>query len=102
MVVRASSAILETSGLLAPALVDGLFPPRPWHSELARLGCVSLHTNHRHLTAQLASAIKGAGSWLFCYTVNSPQRARTLLGWGVDAFCTDAIDRIPARFAAGD
>ncbi|WP_339939007.1 glycerophosphodiester phosphodiesterase family protein, partial [Undibacterium luofuense] len=35
---------------------------------------------------------------LFCYTVNSPERARELLSWGVDAFCTDRIDLIPADF----
>ena len=78
-------------------LVDRV--PLEWHKGLARLGCVSLHTNHRHLTGQQAHEIKRAGTWLFCYTVNSPQRARTLFSWGVDAFCTDAIDRIPADLA---
>jgi glycerophosphoryl diester phosphodiesterase len=77
-------------------LVDRV--PRDWHSVLARLGCVSLHTNHRHLTEPIARTVKDGGAWLFCYTVNSPQRAHTILGWGVDAFCTDAIDRIPAGF----
>lgn len=98
-----SQAALAAARKTAPDLPRGWLidrvPPN-WHSELARLGCVSLHTNHRYLTAQLASAIKDAGSWLFCYTVNSPQRARTILSWGVNAFCTDAIDRIPAQFAA--
>lgn len=73
--------------------------PARWRAELSRLGCVSLHTNHRYLTAGLARRIKTSGAWLFCYTVNSPQRARTIVGWGVDAFCTDAIDRIPADIA---
>ena len=79
-------------------LVDRV--PPEWHTEVARLNCVSLHTNHRHLTEQQAHEVKRAGTWLFCYTVNSPQRARTLFNWGVDAFCTDAIDRIPADLAA--
>ncbi len=74
--------------------------PVRWRAELTRLGCVSLHTNHRYMTARLARRIKTSGAWLFCYTVNSPQRARTIFGWGVDAFCTDAIDLIPAHFAA--
>ena len=78
-------------------LVDRV-PPK-WREEIARLGCVSLHTNHRHLTDTRAREIKRTGTWLFCYTVNSPQRARTLFSWGVDAFCTDAIDRIPADLA---
>ena len=79
-------------------LVDDV--PPDWRDGLTRLGCVSLHTNHKHLTAQLARAIKRAGAWLFCYTVNSPQRAKTISSWGVDAFCTDAIDKIAADFAA--
>jgi glycerophosphoryl diester phosphodiesterase len=77
-------------------LVDQV-PPK-WREELARLGCVSLHTNHQHLTAVLAREIKRAGTWLFCYTINSPQRARTIFDWGADAICTDAIDQIAADF----
>ncbi len=78
-------------------LVDDV-PPQ-WRKELTKLGCISLHTNHRHLTAAQAREIKRAGIWLFCYTVNSPERAKKILSWGVDAFCTDAIDRIPADLA---
>jgi glycerophosphoryl diester phosphodiesterase len=47
----------------------------------------------------MATAIKDAGYGLFCYTVNDPERAREILGWGVDGFCTDRIDLIPADFA---
>jgi len=75
-------------------LVDRVSPS--WRADVARLGCVSLHTNHRHLTDLLVREIKRTGTWLFCYTVNSPQRASTIFSWGVDALCTDAIDRIPA------
>ena len=78
-------------------LVDDL--PPDWRETLARLGCVSLHTNHRHLTARHARDIKRAGMWSFCYTVNSRQRAQTLFGWGVDALCTDAIDQVDADLA---
>lgn len=73
--------------------------PRNWRTRLDELGCVALHTNHRHLTANRAAAIKDAGTWLFCYTVNEPGRARELLGWGIDAFCTDRIDLIGPDFA---
>lgn len=68
--------------------------PDNWREELEALGCVALHTNHRHLTPALARAVKDAGYWLFCYTVNDPARATELLHWGVDAFCTDRIDLI--------
>ena len=68
--------------------------PPDWRDELDALGCASLHTNHRHLSRELAVAIKDAGYWLFCYTVDDPARAGELLAWGVDAYCTDRIDLI--------
>lgn len=80
-------------------LVDRV--PRPWHVEIEALGCVSLHADQQYLSPELARSVKASGVWLFCYTVNEPQRARELLGWGVDAFCTDRIDVIGADFAAG-
>ena len=40
-----------------------------------------------------ASAVS-AGFRLMAYTVNDLPRARELLGWGVDAICTDRIDLI--------
>ena len=48
---------------------------------------------------QQARAVKEAGYGLFCYTVNDAGRARELLAWGVDAFCTDRIDLIHPDFA---
>lgn len=74
--------------------------PSDWRTRLEELGCVSLHTNHRYLTATSVAEIRAAGAWLFCYTVNAPARAREILAWGVDAFCTDRIDLIGADFAA--
>ena len=78
-------------------LVDDV--PGNWHEELERLGCVSLHADHERLTPALARAVKDAGYWLFCYTVDEPERARQIFGWGVDALCTDRIDLIGADFA---
>ena len=95
-------AALVAAHRAAPALPRGLLVdkvPRDWRDQLLRLSCVSLHTNHEHLTSMLAREINDAGVWLFCYTVNSPQRAREILGWGADAFCTDRIDLISADFA---
>ncbi len=78
-------------------LVDDV--PENFAAELEELGCVSLHTDHETLTPELACAVKDAGYWLFCYTVNDPARAREILAWGVDALCTDRIDLIGAGFA---
>lgn len=86
----------------APALPRGLLIdeiPADWRAELEALGCVSLHANHAKLTAETVRSVKAAGYWVFCYTVNAPARAREILGWGVDAFCTDRIDLIGPDFA---
>ena len=60
---------------------------------------MAIHTNHRHLSAAQAQAIRAAGYGLFCYTVNDAARARELFDWGVDGFCTDRIDLIGPDFA---
>ncbi len=73
--------------------------PADWRAQLDALQCVALHTNHRHLARAVARSIKDAGYWLFCYTVDDPARAREILDWGVDAFCTDRIDLIGPGFA---
>lgn len=78
-------------------LIDAV--PDNWQDLLQRCGAVSLNTNHRSLSKESVRRIKAAGFWLFCYTVNEPVRAHELLDWGVDAFCTDRIDRIGADFA---
>jgi glycerophosphoryl diester phosphodiesterase len=73
--------------------------PPDWERRAQAVQAVAIHVNQRHLTAGQASAVKDAGFGLFCYTVNDPARARELLGWGVDAFCTDRIDLIGPDFA---
>ena len=86
----------------APDIPRGLLlsrVARDWQQQLHDLDCVALHCNHQYLTPALAKAIKAEGYGLLCYTVNDPDRARELLGWGVDAFCTDRIDLITPDFA---
>ncbi|MBV8667305.1 MAG: glycerophosphodiester phosphodiesterase [Burkholderiaceae bacterium] len=78
-------------------LMDRITPD--WRERLQTLHAVALHTNQKHLTLELAQAVKAAGYGLFCYTVNDAVRARELLAWGVDGFCTDRIDLIGAQFA---
>jgi glycerophosphoryl diester phosphodiesterase len=34
-----------------------------------------------------------------CYTVNDVARAKEIMGWGVDAFCTDRIDLFEPHFS---
>jgi len=78
-------------------LLDAVSPD--WRERLEALGAIALHTNHKKLSHEQAAAVKRAGYGLFCYTVNDPERARELLAWGVDAFCTDRIDLIGHDFA---
>jgi len=78
-------------------LLDTMLPD--WQERLQALGAIALHANHRKLLPEQAAEVKRAGYGLFCYTVNDPERARELLAWGVDAFCTDRIDLIGHDFA---
>jgi glycerophosphoryl diester phosphodiesterase len=97
-----SSTALQAAMREAPEIARGhLFDriPGDWQSRLKSLDCVALHCNHRHLEAAQVKAIHAAGYGVFCYTVNERERARELLDWGVDAFCTDEIEAIDAQFA---
>ncbi len=78
-------------------LLDSI--PSDWEAQARAVDAVAIHVNHKQLSAPLAQAIKAAGFGLFCYTVNDPARATEILGWGVDAFCTDRIDLIGPGFA---
>lgn len=93
------AAKVVAPGIPRGYLVDAV--PPDWLEKLHALGAVALHTNQKNLLPERARAIKQEGFGLFCYTVNAPDRAREILGWGVDAFCTDRIDLIGADFTAG-
>ncbi|MBI3283885.1 MAG: glycerophosphodiester phosphodiesterase [Burkholderiales bacterium] len=96
-----SFAALAAARQAAPQIPRGFLMSQPgsdWQQRLQELEAVALHTNHQHLTAAVAQQIKGAGYGLLCYTVNTRERAAEILAWGVDAFCTDRIDLIPADF----
>jgi glycerophosphoryl diester phosphodiesterase len=97
-----SAAALAAAREAAPELARGYLLdalPADWLAQTRALDAVAVHTNHQHLTPALARAVKDAGLGLFCYTVNEPGRARELLAWGVDGFCTDRIDLIGPAFA---
>lgn len=94
-----SRAALEAAADEAPGLARGMLYtaiPPDWRETLRALECVSLHCDHRRLTAARARRVREQGFGLLCYTVNDLRRAATLWSWGVDCVCTDRIDRIPA------
>ncbi|HHK9160907.1 TPA: glycerophosphoryl diester phosphodiesterase [Escherichia coli] len=89
--------------LAAPELPRGLLLDEwrdDWRELTARLGCVSIHLNHKLLDKMRVMQLKDAGLRILVYTVNKPQRAAELLRWGVDCICTDAIDVIGPNFTA--
>ncbi|WP_426072632.1 glycerophosphodiester phosphodiesterase [Janthinobacterium sp. DSP2-3-3] len=94
-----SIAALEAARQAAPELARAWLVeaiPADWALQARELGVVAIHCDHQQLTRALALAVKGEGFGLFCYTVNTPERASELLAWGVDGFCTDRIDLIKA------
>lgn len=70
-------------GYLSDSMAEG------WREEAEELGCFSVHPNHARLDAALIAAIHDAGFRVLTYTVNDPERAASLIGWGVDAVITD-------------
>ena len=92
---------LAAAKAAAPELPRGALTPKippDWEHWMEVLGCVSLHCDYRLLLPQEARAVRDAGYWLFCYTVNDPQIVRVLFDWGVDAVITDRLDLIPPDF----
>ena len=99
-----STLALAAARSAAPDIPRGLLldaVPPDWEDQARALDAVALHLNQKHVTSTLAGAVKAAGFGLFCYTVNDAARARQLLDWGVDAFCTDRLDLIGPDFATG-
>lgn len=95
-------AALEAARAAAPELQRGFLTDKvevEWGKAAGDLGCVSIHCNGEHLTAEQARAIRDAGYWLLSYTVNDPDTARRLFSWGVDAIFTDRLDLIGPDFA---
>ncbi len=85
----------------APDLPRGLLLDE-WHDDWQQLtaqsGCVAIHLNHKLLDAARIRQLRDAGLHILVYTVNDPERARELLGLGVDMICTDRIDIIGPDF----
>jgi glycerophosphoryl diester phosphodiesterase len=90
-----SLVALEAARAAAPALPRGVLfgnLPDNWLDIAQKLGCVSVHADHTHLSAHQVAAIHAAGLRVLTYTVNDAARARELLDWGVDMICTDRLD----------
>jgi len=74
--------------------------PRGWAKSARRLGCATIHADHRRLSPELVREIRAAGYPLIAYTVNDGVRARLLFDWGVTSVFSDVPDIILQAIAA--
>ena len=95
-----SPAALEAARAVAPELPRGLLveaAPLDWPQTARRLGCVTLNPWQEALQPETVAQAHAQGLILAAYTVNNPERAAMLRGWGVDAVFTDVPEHlIPA------
>ncbi|MGH7113506.1 MAG: glycerophosphodiester phosphodiesterase [Stellaceae bacterium] len=81
----------------APAIARGLLVgaiPRDWRTRADRLGCLTIHADHRRLRPAIVAEIRRSGYAVLAYTVNDAARARELLVWGVASVFSDVPDLI--------
>jgi glycerophosphoryl diester phosphodiesterase len=109
--LAASPAILISSFLpdavaeaarLMPTIPRGMLwrrLPRGWRAEAAALGCATIHLGEADLTEAAVAAVSAGGYPVLSYTVNDPDRARQLFGWGVASVFSDTPDIIAAATA---
>ena len=89
-----AAAARAAPGLPRALLLDSV--PADWAARTEALGGVAIDVSYQHLDAELIAQAHARGLKVLSYTVNDPQRARTLFDWGLDGLITDAIDMIAA------
>jgi glycerophosphoryl diester phosphodiesterase len=81
----------------APHIARGILfrhIPENWRSIAAGLGCVTIHADQQRLRPAVLSEIRRAGYPLLAYTVNDPERAKSLFDFGVKSVFSDVPDRL--------
>lgn len=89
--------VLAAAAAGAPKIPRGILfraVPWNWRASAERLGCATVHADHEQLRPAIVSQIRGAGYPLLVYTVNDPERARTLFDWGVTSVFSDVPRRL--------
>lgn len=59
-----------------------------------KIGAFSLHPDHNLLTFEAVKSIQHHGSKVFPWTVNDPEKIKTLKAWKVDGIISDFPDRL--------
>jgi len=88
----------------APRIARGILfrgIPKNWRAVAAALGSATIHADQRRLHRDVVSEIRRAGYPLLAYTVNDPERAKTLFDWGVTSIFSDAPQRLLGAAARG-
>ncbi len=94
-----SESCLAAARDAAPELRRGLLVdaiPADWRARCERLGCVSLHVDHRKADPALLVQVLASGMPVMAYTVNEPARAAELWAAGVSCIATDFPERLAA------
>lgn len=68
--------------------------PGNWRDIAEWLGCLTVHADHEKLRPAIVLQIRQAGYYLLAYTVNDPERAKTLFDWGVTSVFSDIPQRL--------
>jgi len=87
-----SPKALAAARARAPMIARGILfhlMPKNWRILAKRLGCATIHADHRRLHQALVAEIRESGYPLLAYTVNDPARAHMLFGWGVTSVFSD-------------
>lgn len=94
---------LSAAQTRAPSIARGVLfrgVPRNWRVVAEKLGCATIHADHRRLHPALVAEIREAGYASLAYTVNDATRAHALFGWGVTSVFSDVPHIIRAAAEA--
>ena len=92
-----SEDALSAARAAAPELPRALLVekvPSDWHERLKEHQCIALNINQKDASKELIDDVHAAGYRIAAWTVNDPERARTLLDWGIDGIFTDELAAI--------
>jgi glycerophosphoryl diester phosphodiesterase len=93
---------LRTARAAAPEFPRGILldgHPIDWLAQARGVASVSVNIGDEYATPQWIEEIKQADYGLLVYTVNDPERAAQLIGWGADGVFSDTPGRILAGLA---
>jgi glycerophosphoryl diester phosphodiesterase len=91
--IRAAAPEIRGGALLVSRLID---PVRAMRDA----GALDLWPQHEYIDAELVNEVHEAGGRVIAWSVNDPDVARTLAGYGVDGLCTDALPSIHAALGS--